>query len=471
MRYVPERAAWAGLAIWVGGKNLCLHVDPDELDLREHLHVPLGPLADWLARARLAITFEERAARFATSRSLHRSVRQWGEARRPANTTEDDWVDDRETWWSRHFLQAGAEGAYLPNLALARDDEELVLDWESPYWAGEESLLALHPRGNHAIPWYEGVDVMREFVRQVGEWIEAEVGKIYEWLEGDALDGTLTERAELFSGRSIERLVEVLALEHGLQDLGLDEEDDPAASPELQVLRDLSPLIPTDASAVLRELGDRSKVPNDGARLARNQARALARDAARGGRTPEEAGQEAALHLRRSLGLDSQSIPAIDPILDRIGLAHSHFDVPSNRDRLMVLTRSNGLAAAGTLRTVRTEKPWGQRFEAARAAGHVLLDPEREGAIGAAAGPFAQRTRRRRSGAFAAELLLPEAALSSASGEVLDGAAEDDRFQALMTEYGVGARTAAFQLWNRRWLSSPEMRDELIDRFATVQWG
>jgi len=313
--------------------------------------------------------------------------------------------------------------------------------------------------------------VVSEFVRQVGGWIEAEVGEIYGWLGGHALDGTLREHAELFSGRPIERLVEALGLEDGLQDLGLDEGDDPAASPELQVLRDLSPSIPTDAGAVLRELGERSTAPNDDARLARNRARALSRDAARGGRTPEEAGQEAALHLRRTLGLDSQSIPEIDPILDRLGLAHTHFDATSNRDRLMVMMRSNGLAVAGTLRTVQTEKPWGQRFEAARAAGHALLDPERQGAIGAAAGPFAQRTRRRRSGAFAAELLLPETALASASDEVLDGAADDQRFQALMDEYAVGARTAAFQLWNRRWLSSSEIRDELIDRHAAVEWG
>jgi len=124
-----------------------------------------------------------------------------------------------------------------------------------------------------------------------------------------------------------------------------------------------------------------------------------------------------------------------------------------------------------TLETVRTSRPWGQRFEAARALGHVLLDPVRAGAIGAASGPFAQETRRRRSGAFAAELLLPESALAAANAGELDGAARGSSFADLLERYGVGARAAAYQLWNRGWLSSPDLRDDLIDRFAHVGWG
>jgi len=35
-----------------------------------------------------------------------------------------------------------------------------------------------------------------------------------------------------------------------------------------------------------------------------------------------------------------------------------------------------------------------------------------------------------------------------------------------MARFGVGARTAAFQLWNHRFISSPEIRDDTIERFA-----
>ena len=112
-----------------------------------------------------------------------------------------------------------------------------------------------------------------------------------------------------------------------------------------------------------------------------------------------------------------------------------------------------------------------RRFEAARALGHALLDPIRAGAIGAASGPFGQETRHRRSGAFAAELLLPEAAIGRASGGTLDGAAEPGVFERLLQEYGIGARATAYQLGNWGGLSSADVPDELIDRFAAVAEG
>ena len=72
--------------------------------------------------------------------------------------------------------------------------------------------------------------------------------------------------------------------------------------------------------------------------------------------------------------------------------------------------------------------------------------------------------RRRRSGAFAAELLLPTSALAQLSGGALDGAAEDDRFASLLEEYGVGARPRRTSFYNRRWLSDAAIRDDLIEQ-------
>jgi hypothetical protein len=158
-------------------------------------------------------------------------------------------------------------------------------------------------------------------------------------------------------------------------------------------------------------------------------------------------------------------------MLAQFGLSYSHSGVESERDRMVVALRDGGSPVARTLGTARTETIWGKRFEACRALGHILLDPLRAGAIGAASGPFAEATRRRRSGAFAAELLLPEAAIKEASGGRLDGAAEDNVFEGLLRDYGIGARTAAFQLLNRGWLSSPMVRDELIDRFGSTHLG
>lgn len=110
----------------------------------------------------------------------------------------------------------------------------------------------------------------------------------------------------------------------------------------------------------------------------------------------------------------------------------------------------------------RTATPWGRRFELARALGHLLLDQVRGEAIGAASGPQAVGSRRRRAGAFAAEILIPTAALEEASDGVLDGIIEGQRFGQLLERFGVGANTAAFHLWNQGFLSSTEVRDDLI---------
>lgn len=66
----------------------------------------------------------------------------------------------------------------------------------------------------------------------------------------------------------------------------------------------------------------------------------------------------------------------------------------------------------------------------------------------AASSRYAQESRRPRSGAFAAEFLLPESALGRLSEGRLDGAADNTRFSEILSEYGVGARTAAHQLYN-----------------------
>jgi len=48
----------------------------------------------------------------------------------------------------------------------------------------------------------------------------------------------------------------------------------------------------------------------------------------------------------------------------------------------------------------------------------------------------------------------------------LDGAADSAAFSRVLETYGVGATTAAHQLFNHGWLSSPDVRDELIESCA-----
>lgn len=479
VRYGPERAAWAGLALWAGGKNLCEHIVPGSTEVRERFYIPMAPLVNWLVRSFPAIEFEERAASFPTTRRLHESAGRWRNVQPPAGIDEDHWLDARDDWWARHFLASGSDGARVPNVAFARDDEQLVITWRSPRFAGQDPPRMAVPEGDVAVPWVLGQSVLQELAAKVAAWLrEGGAGDVYPWVSLEKpLDGSrtgLTEAVTLFTGRTPETLQRLLGVDRAdalLASVGLAGESDPAASPQCQVLRDLSPSAGPDIGTVVQQVGRLARREDVDALRHWREARAIAADAAGPATTPTDAGQLAAVELRRAFGLDGEPIADIDAVLSRCGLTHSHEQVPGHVDRMVVALREGGSPVAVTLDTVRTSRSWGQRFEAARALGHVLLDPVRSGTIGAASGPYAQETRRRRSGAFAAEFLLPESALAAASGGELDGAAQDPTFEDLLERYGIGARAAAYQLWNRGWLSSADLRDDLIDRFASVRWG
>lgn len=107
-------------------------------------------------------------------------------------------------------------------------------------------------------------------------------------------------------------------------------------------------------------------------------------------------------------------------------------------------------------------------MELARAVGHLLLDPvSTAGVLGAGSSTTrATGPRRRRSGAFAAELVLPTSGVRKLLDELGADAQEEAVFEATMRRFGVGARTAAYHLWNHGFLVNAQRRDALIDEYA-----
>lgn len=466
--------------MWTGGENLCRHAVPGSSEIRKHLFIPLAPLADWFVRSFPFLEFEERPALFPILQDLHESADRWGTAPPRRGLDEDHWLDAREQWWSRHFLRAGADGARVPNLAFSRANERLVLNWAPPRFFGHDAPRVLSPQGEFTLAWHTGQGVIGEFVGQVAVWLrECGSADTYPWAKEQVPLQTakpaLKHAIEYFTGRPVDELEALFGVRDFrtlLKTLGLTSSSkDPAASLQCQVLRDLSPGLSRDVGQLLMDIESLVSTSSLPTRDGWQTARSIAQDAARAAGTPEEAGQLAATELRRQLGVDGQPIGPVKELLTALGVAYEHARVGSQYDRMVMAAREGSPAIVRTLQSPRTETPWGQRFEACRGLGHLLLDPIRGGVVGAASGPFTQETRRRHSGAFAAELLLPESALAAASNDQLDGAAEDDAFKALLDSYEVGARTAAFQLWNRGWLSSPVVRDQLIDRFASVAPG
>ena len=111
--------------------------------------------------------------------------------------------------------------------------------------------------------------------------------------------------------------------------------------------------------------------------------------------------------------------------------------------------------------TQKNQSSWGRRFEQARALGHLLCDPLRHDRIGAG-----QVTSRKGCvdgiGPFAAEFLLPTSGVRAR----LRDAQVEDAFPELLATYGIGARAAAYQMWNHGFIAGEERRDDLIDTYA-----
>jgi hypothetical protein len=471
--YKPEAAAWAGLSVWVAGRNLCAHVLDGEEDLRAALFVPLGPVADWIVRSYPGIAFEERLPWFETSRRVHDILRKWGESRPPIGVDEDDWLDQREAFWSRHFLMAGAEGAWLPNLGFLREDDEVALIWAPARFRSGPGVAFLSSQGMASASWSEVDAVLGRFVDEVAKAFVQKGLTPYDWVAkpGPRLRAVIgansVDPVALFCARPLREVAALLGiLEKDIAStLGVESLRDPAANALCQVLRDLppqpSPGIGVEARATV-ESSANDGGPSTKAWMA---GRTVALDAARAGATAEAAGQLAALGVRSALRLNGQPIASTDEVLGTFGVATRQGKTVTQHEHMLVAAVDGNAPVATLLLTEQTRTKWGRRFEEARALGHALLDPLRGRALGAASTKWAQDTRRRRSGAFAAELLLPASALEKASGGHLDAVATNQAFQPLLTEYGVGARTAAFQLYNRKLVSKP-VRDELIARYG-----
>ena len=466
-RAPSERGPWAKLSIWLSGDNLCRHWLPSARSIDDGVYVPLAPIADWLVRTARYIAYEESARAFPTDVDLPSALERWKEAAPARPFDQDSWDDERFEWSERHFLAAGADGAWLPNLAFVRVDEDLWVSAGDSRFATPGAPHFLYRPGKHRVSWPEAKQTLTEFVDQVGGSLrEAELDREYPWSRED---GALRQALEVgiidylglsLSESEIDELFGVRS-EKGIRSkLQLPADAAPIESVALLALRDLE--VETGIGDVLVQCDLETRTRRAG-RL--HEKRLKAFDAAGKG-TPEEQGYETARVIRRSLGLDGRPLPEPEEFLQ------THFDievetrpdVKTKHDHCVAGAHRDGHGRITLLSSSQTQKPWSRRMEILRGMGHLLLDASPSGeAVGAGSSTRAVGPRRRRSGAFAAEILLPRDALRRRSGGVLDAVLEHEIFPALMTEYGVGARTAAWQCWNAGLLSSRDVVEELID--------
>ena len=472
-RYLPEYTAWARLSLWADGENICRNLLDGSNSVHDGVNVPLAPIADWLVRAWTFIAYEERPGCFPLHESLRHTVSRWGDAPPPAGFGEDEWLDARELWWSRHFLAAGAYGAHLPNVSLVRGDGRLFIEWAPVKFAGTPAPRFVSEQGRKIVGWTEGEEVLSEFVSCIARWFrDSGLDHAFPWVRQEnplhEAMPAFSETLQAYTGIPVEALRRWTGSNDDAdlrRNLGLHADaSDPTGSVVTQVLRDLPPGISESVWNQVRRL-DRETQSDTGFA---EELRTLAFDAVRPASDPETSGYLAAQGLRDHLDLDGQPIVDVDGKLKELGVKLVDSEVECAQERMLAGSRRGTGAAVVINRTPRTATPWGRRFESIRALGHLLMDPYRQDSLGAASTAFAQPWARRRAGTFAAEFLLPSEALK-VDGRTLDSYAEPQRFERVLDRYGVGAQAAAFHLWNQGLLSSTRVRDELIERFSSLE--
>lgn len=437
----PAESVWGALTIWVAGRNLSEHRRHGTDRVRDDLHVPLIPLARWVLRARAALRYQERSL-LGSGSSPHEELDRWSDGPPPIGFTEDSWLDRRDAWWSEHFTGAATTDLMAPSLGIVRNDDRALISWRTLVLPRADRTFA-HRDGLELVAWPVVCRALDEFVEAVKSWAPSDAQ-----LAAPEVPDVLP--LEYYTGLS----------EQEIERFGFlpDAAGDPATDPLAQVVRDLTHRTSTGPSQdiIVRSVRTAHEQGDHGWWKLRQH---LVRGP---GRSFESDGYDGAQAARNALGLDGQPIADVESLLRGLHVEVYGETPPADTDRMLVAGTASGSAITMLFANVRTATPWGRRFELARALGHLLLDQVRGEAIGAASGLQAVASRRRRAGAFAAEILLPTSALEVASDGVLDGIADGQRFGQLLERFGVGANTAAYHLWNRGLLSSAEVRDDLI---------
>lgn len=475
-RSAQDRGPWAQFRLWVQGHNLTENVFPGTDSVLPSISVPLAPIADWLVNNACFIAHEESSRSFQTDVNLLEALEHWKTATHGRSYSEDEWDDERFSWVERHFIRTADPGSWLPNAALVRVGDDLWVSWAPPKFATSPSPRFIDMSGIQSVPWLEAENAFNGFVDSVGRELSAlHLEPDYPWArQTGAFRAGLTLSWDTFldviapAGRSaVLRLFHAQDLPSLIAEIGLPPDAAPEDSVAALALRDLEAR--AAIGDVLRKCEQdvqfKSKPDIDGIRARLRQEIRPA--------SPEDQGYEAAIALREFLGLGSQPLNGFRPLIEeRLGIQITDTGVTSDEDNCVAGARLEGCGVVMILDSPRTEKRWARRMEALRGVGHVLLDAStHSGAIGAGSSIRASGPRRRRSGAFAAEMLVPRAAMLDRTGAQLDAGAEPDVFEAMMADYGAGARTTAWQLYNAGLLSSREIVDELIERYGAADPG
>ena len=422
----PELSAtWASLRICAGDSVITRVLDTRARTVRDFIHVPLYPLAEWLV------------------------TNWWFLLHEYANPAKEGDPD----FHRRHALRFGREGYAFPDLEMVSSGARTRLMWkrDRPQWSGVEFLdqgtiwvdsgrfqEACAALVDQVIRRLDTLDVGETFLQE--EWNaiqstdegESQFCEIAAGMGWDpyALDDENREWVQDGKGQWILLLAERLG--------GLLDEAVPAIVPDEHLEHWLS------ISDTISEAKRFNSIPLERLRSLRDDTPTYRSTET----NPWSMGYDIARVLRRTLGLDGDPLPTTTRLAEALGEDAESIERIATRPVNLrewpalvdgVITRNEDENPAFAFRRFRDGT---ERFHLCRALAEVLVSPRSDMLI-----TRAHTERQQRNRAFAAEFLAPSAGLRSrVSRPVVD----DEDIDELALEFGVSSRMIEHQIANHR---------------------
>jgi len=417
-----ERATFAEIRIALDDAVLT-HV-ADHAGDRQHIVGPVSGLAEWIVENWLWALWESLTP-FPKSPSGSRSGP-------PGAADAASWWRDAAPdlaamgrWQQRHTFGVAASDLALPSIVLL-PEEQAVGVFVSPAPSALDPTTSLLC-GDREPAWVR-VEDMRD---QLGRVVD------------DSLDRARALGAERWATWLGERWAETKIQERdprrrlsaALGDFAAERwaDADEALHADLPALRGLlldTPMV-CDQSTWMRRLEAVVSTRSPTARARKGSSGSFRRAA---GAPAHVQGQAAAVRFREALSNVDEPLLDLDGALDAVGAQLQPVDTVEFRSA--VIRTAEGSSRVMVARSLGHAA---RRFAVAAAIGRVVTGPA-NGAFGAAHGSSSRWFETRRANAFAAELLLPAAALDARRGEDT---------QQLSDDFGISFKAASWQRANR----------------------
>lgn len=439
------RESWGTLAIWACGRNIT-RAELEE-DVVEGPTWYLLPWLEWLARSARFVLNEEPFPGV-TRRDGVGSAVDWLDASdHPAATLSEaeelPWAVARHEWRGRHGVRAGLAGAVGPQVMLRRSGHLLEVSWDNERWpANRRGVRYLEPFGATHVPLCATEAVLRSLLVELKDVLSRRSGRTV--LE--ELSSSLSPSAEDWELLVPRRVADIVRHSDFLRERALGGAGQ--ANAELVrphntatwLLRSFSPGTATIAEEVVKA------AETSAHHVWPATLQKLRRPAPPPARRPWEAGYEAAIDFRASLGLEDKPFDVFRWLGEqKLPLVKASLEAPID----------GGAAVLGSGRHPRIfvndkgprARSWKSQMMSATGLGHLLLDAPEGMDFGVTHGswwePWASAARAR---AFAAMLLMPVDGIEQAASEA--GRIDRGVLKKVSSHFGVGPSAASWHMKN-----------------------